>query len=51
MAEISILLKKETIFAYGECGKGDLTPRQQLTTCCLQHFLVMLPVITKKYCW
>jgi hypothetical protein len=30
--------------------KGGLTPRQQLTTCCLQHFLVMLPVITKKCC-
>jgi hypothetical protein len=23
MAEISILLKKETIFAYGECRKND----------------------------
>jgi hypothetical protein len=24
--------------------KGGLTPRQQLATCCQQHFLVMLPV-------
>jgi hypothetical protein len=30
--------------------KVGLTPRQQLATCCLQHFLVMLPVITKKCC-
>jgi hypothetical protein len=29
---------------------GCLTPRQQLATCCLQHFLLMLPVITKKCC-
>jgi hypothetical protein len=28
--------------------KGGLTPSQQLATCCLQHFLVMLPVTTKK---
>jgi hypothetical protein len=33
-----------------EFRKGGLTPRQQLATCCLQHFLLMLPVITKKCC-
>jgi hypothetical protein len=31
--------------------KAGFTPSQQLATCCLQHFLVMLPVITKKCCW
>jgi hypothetical protein len=30
--------------------KGGLTPRQQLATCCLQHFLVMTGNITKKCC-
>jgi hypothetical protein len=30
--------------------KVGLTPRQQLATSYLQHFLVMLPVITKKCC-
>jgi hypothetical protein len=31
-------------------SKVGLTPRQQLATCCLQHILVMLAVITKKCC-
>jgi hypothetical protein len=30
--------------------KGGVTPRQQLATCCLQHFLVMTGNITKKCC-
>jgi hypothetical protein len=30
--------------------KAASTPRQQLATCCLLHFLVMLPVMTKKCC-
>jgi hypothetical protein len=30
--------------------KGGLTPRQQLATCCRQHFLVMTGNITKKCC-
>jgi hypothetical protein len=30
--------------------KGGLTPRQELATCCLQHFLVMIGNITKKCC-
>jgi hypothetical protein len=30
--------------------KAGLTPRQQLATCCMQHFLVMTGNITKKCC-
>jgi hypothetical protein len=40
------------IFAVDEESKSEThrTPSQQLATCCLADFLVMLPVITKKCC-
>jgi hypothetical protein len=47
---LSMHLKYQATFCDLRRPKGGLTPRQQLATCCLQHFLVMLPVITKKCC-
>jgi hypothetical protein len=40
-------MEKYTFF---EKRKAGLTPRQQLATCCLQHFLVMTDNINKKCC-
>jgi hypothetical protein len=43
-----VLLLKILFFASSQLYKGGVTPRQQLATCCLQHFLVMSGNITKN---